>query len=425
MLGLNINGHILFLTRFIRLFSYGFLSVGLLLYLTEVGYSQSQIGVLFTGILIGDLVITLFLTTRADRFGRRNILIVGALLKIGAGLTFAFVDSFAALLLAGTIGIISPTGGEIGPFLAIEQACLTESMNDPEQITKIFGYYNFAGYFAQAFGALSSGYMITMMMNIHGYLALTAYRAVLIGHAVFGGLKLVLYSFLSHSIEPAVQARDLLSAEKNWWFTKFGLHRKTSVTIVTKLSALFTLDAFAGGFVMQTIIVYWFHETYHIDTHLLGLMMMGVNVLAGISALAATPLVHKIGAVNTMVVTHFPSNLFLILVPLMPNQRLAVIMLLIRFCISQMDVPARQTYIATVVDADERSAAGGITNIVRSVGLSLSPLIAGYLLKDPSNTLLFSLPFIISGTLKCLYDILLYLSFRFSAPVSVSITEKK
>ena len=146
----------------------------------------------------------------------------------------------------------------------------------------------------------------------------------------------------------------------------------------------------------------------------LGLMMSAANVLAGLSALAATPLVNSIGAINTMVFTHFPSNIFLLLVPFMPNRTLAVVVLLLRFTISQMDVPARQTYVATVVDADERSAAGGITNIVRSVGLAVSPLLAGYLLTDPGNTLLFSLPFIIAGGLKCLYDILLYISFTAS-----------
>ena len=150
------------------------------------------------------------------------------------------------------------------------------------------------------------------------------------------------------------------------------------------------------------------------DTAWLGVMMSAANVLAGLSALAATPLVNRIGAINTMVFTHFPSNLFLLLVPFMPNKTLAITVLLLRFTISQMDVPARQTYVATVVDADERSAAGGITNIVRSVGLAVSPLLAGYFLTDPGNVWLFSLPFILSGGLKCVYDVLLYASFTAS-----------
>ena len=162
------------------------------------------------------------------------------------------------------------------------------------------------------------------------------------------------------------------------------------------------------------LLYYRFHERWSMDTDKLGLMMSAANVLAGFSALAATPLVNSIGAINTMVFTHFPSNIFLLLVPFMPNKTLAVLILLLRFTISQMDVPARQTYVATVVDADERSAAGGITNIVRSLGLAVSPLLAGYLLSDPSNVWVFGLPFVISGGLKCLYDVLLYISFTAS-----------
>ena len=411
VLGLNRDGFLLFSTRFIRLYSYGFLSVGLLLYLTSLHYSQLQIGALFTGTLIGDLFITFYLTTTADSWGRKHILLVSAVLKVFAGVVFASTSSFWLLLVAGVLGVISPTGGETGPFLAVEQAAITESILQPEKITLIFGYYNVAGYLAQALGALSSGYTIYLLQRSFGYSEVDAYRSTLIVYAFLGAVMFVLYSCLSAAIEP-LHSRDP-SAPRNW-LGKFGLTRPESRAVVLKLSALFVLDAFAGGFVMQTIIVYWFHERFGMDTEWLGLMMSAANVLAGLSALAATPLVNRIGAINTMVFTHFPSNLFLLLVPFMPNRTLAVLVLLLRFTISQMDVPARQTYVATVVDADERSAAGGITNIVRSIGLAVSPLLAGYLLQDPSNTLLFSAPFVISGGLKCLYDILLYLSFTAS-----------
>ena len=410
-LGLSRDGVLLFATRFIRLYSYGFLSVGLLLYLSALGYTQLQIGALFTGTLVGDLLITFYLTTTADSWGRKNTLLVGALLKIFAGVLFSLSDSFLVLLLAGTLGVISPTGGEIGPFLAVEQAAITESISEPQRITLVFGYYNVAGYLAQACGAVSSGYLIYTLLHTYGHSEVEAYRSTLIAYALFGFVKLVLYLFLSSSIEP-LHSRDP-SAPRHW-LGKFGLHRPESRAVVLKLSALFVLDAFAGGFVMQTIIVYWFHERWAMDTDRLGLMMSAANVLAGFSALAATPLVNSVGAINTMVFTHFPSNILLLLVPFMPNKTLAVLILLARFTISQMDVPARQTYVATVVDADERSAAGGITNIVRSIGLAVSPLLAGYLLSDPNNTLLFSLPFVISGGLKCVYDVLLYASFTAS-----------
>jgi len=197
------------------------------------------------------------------------------------------------------------------------------------------------------------------------------------------------------------------------------LRRPESKVIVAKLSCLFTLDAFAGGFVMQTIIVYWFKEKYGMDPDFLGLMMMGANVLAGVSALAAGPMVNKFGAINTMVFTHLPSNILLLLVPLMPDETSAVVMLLARFCISQMDVPARQAYVAMVVEPDERSAAGGITNIVRTIGLTISPLLVGLMVRNPSS-FWFSMPFITSGALKVLYDVTLYYLFKRSSSAPIS-----
>ena len=257
VLGLTRDGVLLFGTRFIRLFSYGFLSVGLLLYLTSLGYSQLQIGALFTGTLVGDLLITFYLTTTADSWGRKNTLIVGALLKIFAGVIFALTDNFLLLLAAGTLGVISPTGGEIGPFLAVEQAAITESISEPQKITLIFGYYNVAGYLAQACGAVTSGYVIYVLLHHYQYSDQDAYRSTLIAYALFGFVKLVLYLFLSSAIEP-LHSRDP-SAPRNW-LGKFGLHRPESRAVVIKLSMLFVLDAFAGGFVMQTIIVYWYAE---------------------------------------------------------------------------------------------------------------------------------------------------------------------
>ena len=254
VLGLSTDGGILFATRFIRLFSYGFLSVGLLLYLSALGFSQMQIGGLFTATLIGDLLITFYLTTTADSYGRKQVLIIGAILKVFAGVVFAVTDNFWLLLLAGVIGVISPTGGEIGPFLAVEQAAITESITQPEKITLVFGYYNVAGYVAQAAGALSSGYLIYSLQHYFGYSDLDAYRSTLLAYSVFGFVKLVLYIGLSPAIEP-LHSRDPHAPQH--WLGKFGLHRPESRAVVIKLSLLFVLDAFAGGFVMQTIIVYW------------------------------------------------------------------------------------------------------------------------------------------------------------------------
>ena len=191
-----------------------------------------------------------------------------------------------------------------------------------------------------------------------------------------------------------------------------GLHKSKSV--VFKLSSLFALDAFGGGFIVQSIAVYWFHVRFGVSASTLGAIFFGANLLAGVSALAAVSLARRIGLIQTMVFTHIPSNLLLILVPLMPNLWLAITVLLLRFSISQMDVPTRQSYTMAVVDPDERSAASGITGVARTAGAALSPSLAGMLLAVPA---LMSVPFFLSGGLKIVYDLLLYRSFKSLKPV--------
>lgn len=250
---LSRDGWLLLLARFVRLFSYGWLAVALILFLVQVGLGQWEIGLLFTATLLGDLIVTFLLSTSADSWGRRKTLLTSSLLKVFAGCMYAFSSSFWGLLFAGFVGIISPTGGEIGPFLAVEQAALTESVTRAEDIPKIFGCYQFLGYLAQALGAVCSGLTLTFLQRNHGWASLAAYRFVIVGYASFGLVKFAIYSFLSPEIEP-LHPREV--AAHRDWFTKFGLHRAESRAVVFKLSCLFILDAFAGGFVMQSIIVY-------------------------------------------------------------------------------------------------------------------------------------------------------------------------
>ncbi|CAF0877554.1 unnamed protein product [Adineta steineri] len=400
---------ILFVARCVRLFSFGMISIVLTLYLTTIGFNQWQIGILFTTILFGNIFLTLILTTTADSIGRRNILIIGALLKIFAGIMFAFVHQYIFLIFAGIIGIISPTGGELGPFLAIEQACLTETVKDKVKIARIFGWYHFLGYVSIAIGALTAGYFLSLMTDIYQVSALNAHQTVFIVYAFFGLIKALMYFCLSDEVE----VKSCENKKQLHGFNKtFGLHHPSSRRIVAKLSALFIIDSIAGGFIIQTTIVYWFHIRFQLNTDELGLMMMLTNIISGISGILATTLVAKFGAINTMVITHIPSNIFLLLIPFMPTKSLAILMLAVRSSMSQMDVPARQTFLTISVENNERSAAGGITNLVRSIGFSISPIIGGYLLKDSTNQILFSSPFIIAGGLKLIYDILLYLTFR-------------
>lgn len=392
---------ILFSTRIIRLFCYGFLSVVLALYLAETGLTETQIGLLFTLTLAGDAGITLWLTTSADRLGRKRTLLLGALLMAGAGVAFLLTRNVVLLVIAAIIGVISPSGNEIGPFLSVEQASLTQLVSN-EVRTKVFAWYNLVGSFATATGALSGGWLAQILQN-NQWTALTSYRFILTGYALGGILLLILFINLTRSIEVEKQQKDVKRV--------LGLHRSRKV--VFKLSSLFALDAFAGGLIVQSMFAYWFHVHFGIDAGLLGSIFFGANILAGISALLAIPLANKIGLINTMVFTHIPSNILLILVPFMPSLPFAVALLFLRFSISQMDVPTRQSYTIAVVDPDERSAAAGVTAIARSVGAAISPFLTGIFFSIPS---LFSIPIILSGSIKIVYDLLLFREFRAVKP---------
>ncbi|MCZ2121540.1 MAG: MFS transporter [Anaerolineales bacterium] len=394
---------ILFTTRSIRLFCYGFLSVIIALYLAKTGLTEKQIGLLFTLTLAGDAGISLLLTTRADAFGRKKTLLFGAGLMLGAGIVFVITNNFLILIAAAIVGVISPSGNEIGPFLSVEQAGLTNLIPDAKR-THVFAWYNLAGSLATASGALIGGWLAQLLQD-QGWSALAAYRFILIGYA-FGGLALtLLFLNLSEAIEiPPTATAD--QPKKT-----LGLHR--SKNVVLKLSMFFALDAFAGGLVIQSLLAYWFYIKYGVDAGTLGSIFFGANVLAGISALLAARIAARFGLINTMVFTHIPSNIFLILVPLMPNLPLAIGVLLLRFSVSQMDVPTRQSYTMAVVAPDERSAASGVTAIARSIGAALSPVLTGLFFSVPA---LFNAPYYIAGGLKIVYDLLLYREFNAVKP---------
>ncbi|MGB7573176.1 MAG: MFS transporter [Thermodesulfobacteriota bacterium] len=404
---LTTDGHLLFITRIARMFGYGFLSVVLVLYLTQAGLSETQIGLLLTLTLIGDTIISLWITTHADRIGRRRMLIAGAFLMVFAGVLFALTRNFIFLLIAATIGVISPSGYEVGPFLSIEQSALSQILPD-EKRTHVFAWYNLVGSFATALGALGGGGLVQALQDT-GVSPLGSYRVIVIGYAVIGAILGGLFTRLSPGVE--IQAGGDPPQPITALKTRLGLHRSRGV--VLKLSALFSIDAFAGGFVLQSILAYWFHLRFNVQPAILGSIFFGANILAGLSALSAAWVASKIGLIRTMVFTHIPSNILLILVPFMPTLPLAIAVLLLRFSISQMDVPTRQSYTMAVVAPDERSAAAGITGIARTTGASLSPVFTGPLL---ANAALMNVPFFLSGGLKIIYDLLLYRSFKAIKP---------
>jgi MFS family permease len=403
--GLDASGRLLFAMRILRMFGYGFLAVVLVLYLAALGLDPLTIGVVLTLTLVGDTLISLWLTTNADRVGRRRVLVAGSLLMVAAGLVFAVTSWEPLLIVAATIGVISPTGNEVGPFLAVEQAGLSETTPDARR-TATFAWYNLVGYVATATGALGAG-IVSQALIDGGFAPVDAYRAIVIGYASIGAVMAIGFSRLPAAIEAPRRS----GAPSDDIRRRFGLGRSRSV--VLRLSALFSIDAFAGGFIPLSLMSYWFHLHYGVEPGLLGTIFFGANLLSAVSSLSAARISARIGLINTMVFTHIPSNILLIMVPLMPTLPLAVLVLLLRFSISQMDVPTRQSYVMSVVEPDERSAAAGVTGIARTTGAAISPSISSVLVSSAS---LASLPFFLAGGLKIAYDLLLYRAFRTVRP---------
>jgi MFS family permease len=386
---------LLFLTRIVRMVAYGFLFVVLVLYLAGLGFSEGRIGLLLSLTLAGDALVSLGITLHADRVGRRRMFLVGAALMVGAGVPFVLSRSFGVLLVAATLGVVSPSGNEVGPFLALEQAALAQVLPEDRR-TAFFAWYHLAGAFATALGALAGGWAAQALQGA-GWTPVASYRAVVAAYAAAGCLLALLFLRMGQAIEAPQPA-----AAGRW-----GLHGSKGV--VLRLSALFSLDAFAGGFVIQSLLAYWLHLRFGVSPGALGSIFFAANLLAGLSSLYAVRLAARIGYVRTMVFTHIPSNVLLILVPLMPSLPVAMAVLLLRFSISQMDVPTRQAYTMAVVAPEERSAAAGITGIARTTGAALSPGLATPLLAVPG---LLGVPFFLAGGLKILYDLLLYRSFK-------------
>jgi MFS family permease len=405
---LTADGKVLFSTRVVRLFAYGLLSVVLALYLAEIGLTGTQIGLLLSLTLAGDVVVSLAITTVADRIGRRVMLQLGAVLVIFAGIVFAWSRYLPLLTIAAIIGTISPSGNEVGPFLAIEQAALTQTLPVKSR-TQVFAWYSLVGSLATALGSLCGGALAQSFRQVTGR-ALDGYRAVIVLYASLGMALLILFARLSPATEIEKSSASSALAAEPRSTGMLGLRRSRGFVI--KLSGLFMIDAFAGGLIVQSLVAYWFYVRFGVRPALLGGIFFGANIFAGVSALAAARIANRIGLVNTMVWTHVPSNILLMLVPLMPNLPLAIAVLMARFSISQMDVPTRQSYTMAVVDPEERSAAAGVTNVARTAASALAPLVTGGLF----GAALLSLPFFLSGGLKICYDLLLFRSCRAIRP---------
>lgn len=388
---------LLFTTRALRLFGFGLVSVILVLHLTALGLDDAQAGLLLTLTLIGDAVLSFWISTRADRLGRRRMLQLGALLMIGVGLAFGLNAPLWLIAVAAIVGTLSLSGNEVGAFLAIEQASLTQIVPDDRR-TEVFARYILTGYIASALGALFAGTLSRLLLD-SGVEPAAAYQMVMLIYAVIGLLLLLLFRRASPAIETTAQRVNSL-----------GIHK--SRRVVFRLSALFALDAFGGGLIVQSWIAYWLVQRFDARPDAIGAVFFGTNILAGLSVMAAARLARRFGLVRTMVFSHLPSNLLLMAVPLMPSFEAAALILWIRACLSQMDVPTRQSYVMAVVAPDERSAAAGITGTARTVGAAAAPVLSGILMQMGA----LAAPFVAAGALKIVYDLALYRGFQSLKP---------
>src|SRR5258706_624852 len=393
---LSRDGRLLFASCAVRTFAYGFLSAILGLHLDAIGLIATAIGWVFTAALAGGAVMTILITAIADRFGRKLLLMVGAMLMALAGCVFAISRNPLLLTIAAIFGTISPSGKEVGLFLSLEQAILPQTTGDQNR-TAIFSAYNIVASFAGALGALA-----VSLPSLFALTAIAGYRLLVWCYVGLAVLLAFVFALLSSKVEAATKTESATA--------KFGLQKSRG--IVAKLAGLFALDAFAGAFIVQSIVAYWFYLRYQTDLKALGGIFFGTNLLAALSFLAAPAIARRIGLLNTMVFTHLPSNFLLLLVPLMPNVEWAVAVLLLRHLLSQMDVPTRQSYTMAVVEPDERAASAGVLSVARNAGAAVAPLFTGAILAAPA----LGLPFLLAGGMKILYDVWIFTVFRHVKP---------
>ncbi len=470
----------LFTARALRMCCFGGTAVIFLLFLADaaVRLSPVEITAALVAIFVGDLCKSLAITSRADRNGRRVSLVIAASLFGAVGLCFYFTASAPAIVVAGFLGVISPAGGEIGPFVSLEQAALAGIANRhycgdgaagggtagkeryASALTTLVAWYQLIGSAAQAGGALCTGFVMHQLVSDGGMTYARAYQHFFLAYSGGGVLLVLLYATLRDDVEPAPPAAGSADAPSSppssvqvvaatkppapsamsmpstttlndaaaagdvpagdesapaqagvACLAPLGLFRPVTQRNVCLFSSLFAVDAFGGGLVMQSYISWWFSVRWEMPVHHLGIMIMAVNLVAAVTGLAAGWLVSRIGAIRTMVFTHAPSNVLLALIVVMPTQASAIAVLLLRYSISQMDVPARQAYVALVVPKDEMSAANGLTNSIRSLGVALSAVALVPCIKATSGDLAHGAPFVVAGALKLTYDAAVYVLF--------------
>lgn len=409
---LSRDGKLLLAAKIVRTFAYGFLSVILAIYLKLIGFDDVLIGLVLTVTLVNSVIFTLIASFYADRIGRRRILVIYAALMSISGAIFVTTENHVMLIIAAFIGTINVTGSEAGAFLTIEQSILPQTVKNIKKRNIIFAIYNMVGTFAMSAGVLLSG-LPTIIQQQFGEILnqIDSIRPLFILYSLLGIVVIGIYLLLSNRIEVEGKIARPLTQTLS----------PMSKNIVGKLSGLFAIDSFAGGFVIQSIVSFWFFTKFGADLTTLSYIFSVAGILTAFSFIVSAKIADRIGLINTMVFTHIPSNILIILVAVAPSLSVAIAFYLIRMALSQMDVPTRQSYIVAVVNEEERTAAAGITNISRNISQAISPSLTGIII----NTFTLSTPFIIGGLLKIAYDIALYVNFRKIKPPEEELKEDK
>lgn len=392
----------LLFVRGIRALADGYVSLLLPIYLLSLGMTPFEVGAIATATLVGSGVLTVLVGLYAWRFDYRFLLIAASAVMLGTGLGFAFLHDFWPLVLIAVVGTLNPSNGDVSVFLPLEHAVLSINSTDEER-THTFAHYSLVGALLAAVGAYAAAVPDLLVTNFH-ITAHVALQAMFLLYAVFGLVSAAVYSTLPEERE--------------------GTHKnpaplKQARQAVFKLAALFCIDSFGGGFVVQSMLALWMFQKFQLSTAVAGGIFLWTGLFSAFSYLVAVRIAKKIGLVNTMVFTHLPSSLCLVAMPLAPDLGSVIALLLIRGALSQMDVPTRSSYVMAIVPPAERAAAAAMTSVPRSLAASAGPLIAGYLLSKSS----FGWPLIVAGVLKIIYDLLLLAMFRAVKPPEEATSE--
>jgi MFS family permease len=386
----------LLLTRALRALADGAVSILLVSYLRGIGFSAFQVGAIVTGTLLGSAALTLIAGLAPHGLHPLRLLKAAAILMFATGLGFAMFRSFWLLFMVAVVGTLNPSAGDVSVFLPMEQTLLAETVKGNDR-TRIFAWYNVGAALTGALGALLSAAPALAAKNL-GWSRLGTERLGFVAYALIAVAVMAGYLGMSAAQTEVVAV------------PRMALTR--SRAIVMKLAALFSLDSFGGGFVVQSLLVLWLYRRFNLSPQTTAEVFFAAGLASGCSQFVSAWLAERIGLINTMVFTHLPANLFLVLAGVMPTASGAIAFLLLRMLLSQMDVPARQSYVMSVVPPEERPAAASLTNVPRSLATALSPLLAGAMLEASS----FGWPLICGGILKAIYDIALLVQFRAIKP---------